>query len=246
MIGVFDSGLGGLSALRALSRALPRADLLYYADTAHLPIGEKSKAEICTAVKQALCFFSEQGASHVLLACGTASAVALPECKDLFAFKLYGIIESGARAAARYSPGGHIAVIATRATVATHAYAHHILALRPDARVMELSCPTLVTAAEAGVSEGVAKALSPLVESDADTLLLGCTHFPLLRGTIAALLPAMHPIDPAAQTGRALLPHLPKEGHGRRECVTTGDPIPFAARAAAVLGEPLPVRGLHL
>ena len=247
MTGVFDSGLGGLSAFLALSRALPHTDLIYYADTAHLPLGEKSKAEIRALVLRGVDFLARKGATRVFLACGTASSVALEKCKERFAFPVHGIVETGCKAAARTSQTGRIAVIATPATIASHAYALGIRALRPDALITELACPALVAAAEACDPSAVRRALSPLSSSDADTLILGCTHFPLLRNTIGELLPTMRLIDPAALTAEALVPLLEAEDlreEGARKLFTTGDPRLFASRAEAALGCRLRVEGI--
>lgn len=239
MIGVFDSGLGGLATFRALSRALPSTPLLYYADTAHLPIGERSEGEILSLTEQALRFFEARCARLALLACGTASAISLEKCKQKFTFPLFGIIKDGARAAVRLSKSGRIAVIATPATIASHAYAREIRALRPEADVTELPCPSLVKAAEAGEEGAVCEALAPLAACDADTLVLGCTHFPLLKEAIEALLPHMRTVDPAAETTARLLARLPPEGGhtpAARSFFVTGDPKDFARRATAVLG----------
>ncbi len=239
MIGVFDSGLGGLAAFRTLSRALPSTPLLYYADTAHLPIGERSEGEILALTEQALRFFEARGVRLALFACGTASAVSLEKCKQRFTFPLFGIIKDGARAAVRLSKSGRIAVIATPATVASHAYARELRALRPEAEVIELPCPSLVRAAERGEEDAVCEALTPLLTCDADTLVLGCTHFPLLREAIEALLPHMRTVDPAAETVTGLLSRLPPDGGdtpASRSFFVTGDPHAFARRAAAVLG----------
>ena len=246
MTGVFDSGIGGLSAFLALSRALPHTDLLYYAATAHLPLGEKSEGEICALVLQALDFFSRKGVSRVFLACGTASAIALKKCKEKFSFPIDGIVETGCKAAAHASKNGRIAVIATPATVASHAYASGIHALRPAARVTELACPALVAAAEACDPSAVKRTLSPLLDSDADTLVLGCTHFPLLRKAIGETLPTMTLIDPAALAADALVPLLKEEAHekGTRALFTTGDPHLFATHAQAALGFRLPLEGI--
>lgn len=249
MIGIFDSGLGGLSAFKTLSAACPSVDLLYYADTAHLPIGEKSNEEILSLTKEALCFFKQRGVTRVLLACGTASAVSLQKCKELFAFPIHGIVEEGARAAVRSSRSGRITAIATPATVTAHAYRRAVLALCPNASVDELPCPSLVHAAETGDEGAVCEALSPLLESDADTLIMGCTHFPLLRDAIEALLPHMTLIDPAAETVRSLMPLLPlSKGtrKGARLFFTTGDPRVFAERASTVLQALPSVEGLTL
>lgn len=247
MIGVFDSGLGGLSAFLTLARALPRTDLVYYADTAHLPLGEKSEKEICSLVRDGVRFLARKGASHVLLACGTASAIALPKCKEMFAFPVCGIIEAGCNAAFSASETGRIAVIATPATVASHAYALGIRALRPDAHVTELACPALVAAAEMCDTSCVRRVLAPLSACDADTLILGCTHFPILRKAIEEMFPAMRLIDPAAlaanETVLLLGTKAPCEG-GTRALFTTGDPCLFARRAEAAFGCRLPVEAV--
>ena len=239
MIGVFDSGVGGLSAFLTLTQALPETDLVYYADSAHLPLGERSAEEICDLVLEGVRTLAAFGASHVLLACGTASAVALEKCKEKFSFPIYGIVEEGCRAAAQASRSGHIAVIATPATIHSHAYSHGILTLRPQASVTELACPALVRAAETGNPSVVRDCLAPLSRSEADTLILGCTHFPLLKEAIKEALPAMTLIDPAALAADRLLSlcrESPQKEKGQRALFTTGDPLPFAKRAEALFG----------
>ncbi|MBO5653134.1 MAG: glutamate racemase [Clostridia bacterium] len=239
MIGVFDSGVGGLSAFLALARALPETDLAYYADSAHLPLGERSAEEIRALVLTGVCALEAMGATRVLLACGTASAVALSKCKETFTFPVYGILEAGCKAAAEASKNGRIAVIATPATIRSHAYGVGIRALRPEALVTELACPALVAAAETGDLSAVKAALSPLSGVQADTLILGCTHFPLLREAIGREIPTARLIDPAALTADHLVSLCredPKKETGQRALFTTGDPLSFAKRAEALFG----------
>ena len=253
MIGVFDSGLGGLKAFHSLCMTFPDEDMLYYADTAHLPIGVRGEEEIVALVEDALRFFEEKGARAVLLACGTASAVALEKCKEKFTFPLFGIIEEGARAACSVTKSERIAVAATPATIRSHAFAGAIRRRLPNAFVAEHPCPTLVTLAEEEARrlydvEAVCDALTPICKEAVDTLILGCTHFPLLSESIKAVLPTVSLVDPAKETVAAMARALPQNKEKRTKgapcrCFhATKNPAEFAARAAAVLGLPLAAR----
>ncbi len=247
MIGVFDSGLGGLGAYKALCMTFPHEDMLYYADTAHLPIGMRSEAEIVTLVEKALHFFEERRVRAVLLACGTASAIALEKCKEKFAFPLFGIVEPGARAACAATQSGRIAVAATPATIKSHVFSQSILRYLPHAFVSEHPCPSLVMLAEdekRGLYEieTVCQALAPICHENVDTLILGCTHFPLLSESIRAVLPTLSLIDPAKEAVAAMARTLPAEKEKKtgeaahRYFCATRDPMGFAAHAMAVTG----------
>jgi glutamate racemase len=209
-VGVFDSGVGGLTVLRALIAALPGEDFLYLGDTARLPYGTKSPQTVARYSVRAAEALVERGIKALVIACNTASASALPALRERFAeLPVVGVIEPGARAACDSSASGRIAVLATEGTVSGGAYLRAILAIRPDAQVTQIAAQVFVALAEEGWSEGEAVAAVTeryLAHMDArvDTVVLGCTHFPLLAGAISRQVgPTRRVVDSAATTARA-------------------------------------------
>jgi glutamate racemase len=209
-VGVFDSGVGGLTVLRALIAALPHEDFLYLGDTARLPYGTKSAQTVARYSVRAAEALVDRGIKALVVACNTASATALPALRERFpTLPVLGVIEPGARAACETSGSGRIAVLATEGTVKGGAYVDAILAIRPDAHVTQVAAQVFVALAEEGWSEGAAVAAVTeryLAHLDArvDTVVLGCTHFPLLSGAITQQVgPARRVVDSAATTARA-------------------------------------------
>ncbi len=195
-IGVFDSGVGGLTVLRALREALPNEDYLYLGDTARLPYGTKSPESVTRYALQAGQLLVERRIKLLVVACNTASAVALPALARAWApLPVIGVIEAGARASCEASTSGHIGVLATEGTVQGGAYVRAIHACRSDASVRQNACPLFVALAEEGWLEGelvegiIGHALAPLLagsrEPRPDCLVLGCTHYPVLAPAIA-------------------------------------------------------------
>jgi glutamate racemase len=182
-IGVFDSGVGGLTVVSALRRRLPRESILYLGDTARLPYGSKSEDTVTRYTRRNIEFLMERGVKAVVVACNTASALALPHLRP--DVPTWGVIEPGARKAAALSRG-RIGVIATEATTRSDAYPRALRALRPDLEILTKACPLFVPLVEEGwhddpVTEEVAERyLRPLLDAGIDTLVLGCTHYPLL------------------------------------------------------------------
>lgn len=198
-IGVFDSGVGGLTVLSALHSALPNENLLYLGDTARVPYGTKSPDSIVRYARQAAGLLVENGIKLLVVACNTASAVALDELSALFApLPVIGVVLPGARAVCAQSKTGNIAVIGTESTVSGGAYQRAILSLRPTANVTSLPCSLLVALAEEGWFEGpvveaiLKKYLDPLFSGptgkEIDSLVLGCTHFPVLAEAIKTVV----------------------------------------------------------
>lgn len=190
-IGVFDSGIGGLTVVAALRELLPAERIFYIGDTARVPYGGKSRRTIERySVEIAGLLLAEQ-AKLIVVACNTASALAVPRLKQIFNLPVQGVIDPGAAAAVRSSRNGRIGVIGTRATIASRAYEQAIHALAPEAQVFAAACPLLVPLIEEAwfdepVTEQVLhRYLDPLLAERIDTLVLGCTHYPLLREAIA-------------------------------------------------------------
>jgi len=183
-IGVFDSGVGGLTVVSALRRRLPEESILYLGDTARLPYGSKSPDTVKGYTRRNIEFLTGRGVKAVVIACNTASALALPSL-EMHGMPTWGVIEPGARQAARLSRG-RVGVIATEATVRSDAYPQALRTLRPELEIVSRACPLFVPLVEEGwhddpVTEEVARRyLAPLLEAGIDTLVLGCTHYPLL------------------------------------------------------------------
>lgn len=198
-IGVFDSGVGGLTVLKALRQHLPNEHLIYLGDTARVPYGTKSPASIIRYAVQAAEHLRKRGIKLLVIACNTATAVALDELQRTLApLPVIGVIEPGARAAAAMSPAGSHLVLATEATVRLGAYSKAIIEIDSAAEVAELPCELMVALAEEGWLHGsiadsiVAKYLEPWLDETqglkASSVILGCTHFPLLRESIRSVI----------------------------------------------------------
>ncbi len=193
-IGVFDSGIGGLTVVSALRRLLPNESIQYLGDTARLPYGGKSATTVQRYSLEIASHLLEQNAKAIVVACNTASALALPLLKENLPVKVIGVIAPGAQAAAAATRNGHIGVIGTRATIKSGAYERAIRALNPEARIVARACPLLVPLIEEGWLESeitdqiLMQYLQPMLDDGVDTLVLGCTHYPLLRPAISRLL----------------------------------------------------------
>lgn len=211
-IGVFDSGVGGLTVLHAIREAEPNEDLVYLGDTARLPYGTKSPASIERYALQAAGKLREQGIKLLVVACNTASAVALDALRECLApLPVIGVVEPGATAAVEAQPGGRHLVLATEATVQLGAYRDAITTRDPGATVREQACEMLVALAEEGWTDGdvarsiVRRYLDQAKGEAADTIILGCTHFPLLKDAIRAEAEAGVTIVDSASTTAAVV-----------------------------------------
>jgi glutamate racemase len=217
-IGVFDSGVGGLTVFREIARVLPHHPLVYLGDSARVPYGTKSPKTIVRYSLEAAQHLCERDVQLMVVACNTATAAALPELQSRLSIPVIGVIEPGARAAAEKTKG-KVGVIATEGTVKSGAYTKAIQALRPDVEVVESPAALFVPLAEEGwanthVAREVAGIyLEPLIEAGIDTLVLGCTHYPILRGTIENVVGDKVAIVDSAETVarevRALIPDAP-------------------------------------
>ncbi len=189
-IGVFDSGLGGLTVARALHRLLPHEDIVYLGDTARVPYGTKSPATVVRFACEDMQFLMHERVKAVVVACNTVSAWALPTLEQRFHVPVFGVILPGARAALAATRSGRIGVIATNATIRSQAYNKAILARDDTVRIIARACPLLVPLVEEGwMDHPVAvtvlrEYLTPLLKWDMDTLVLGCTHYPVLKKAI--------------------------------------------------------------
>lgn len=195
-IGVFDSGLGGLTAVRELARLMPEEDLIYFGDTGRVPYGGRSRDTIVKYARQDVNFLRSFDPKAIVIACGTVSANALEILQQETAVPVLGVVDPAAHAAAMASKNGRIGLIGTEASIRSGAYERSLAVLRPDAQVVPKACPLFVPLVENGrfrtgdaVAElVVSEYLAPLKEAGVDTLVLGCTHYPLLREVIAAYM----------------------------------------------------------
>lgn len=218
-VAVFDSGVGGLTVVGALRRALPGEAVVYLGDTARVPYGGKSRTTIERYSEEIARMLVDEGAKMVVIACNTASALALSHLRRILPVAVEGVIDPGVQAALAATRTGHVAVIGTKATISSGAYEHGLRALRPDVRVTAVACPLLVPLIEEGmfddeVTDAVLRRyLSGLRETDADTLVLGCTHYPLLATAIGRVLgPRFTLVDSAANCARAVARQLALAG----------------------------------
>jgi len=229
-IGVFDSGIGGLTVVRAIKDALPKEDIFYLGDTARLPYGNKDRTTIERYSLEIAGLLSVEGSKLIVVACNTASALALPRLQEVFRTPIIGVIESGARAATTVTREKRVGIIGTRATVASGAYERAIHAVDPAIVVLSQPCPLLVPLIEEGMFEHPVTIemlhhyLDPLIAEGIDTLVLGCTHYPLLKPLLQRVTPGhVSIVDSAESTARAVASRLREfvpagvEGEERRE-----------------------------
>jgi glutamate racemase len=193
-IGVFDSGIGGLTVVSALRTLLPNESIYYLGDTARVPYGGKSAATVQRYSLEIAAMLLGENAKTVVVACNTASALALPQLEETLPVPVTGVILPGARAAIAKTQTGHVGVIGTRATINSGAYERALRSLNSKVRVTARACPLLVPLIEEGwiespiTDEIIMQYLAPLLTDGIDTLVLGCTHYPLLRNAIARLV----------------------------------------------------------
>ncbi|NNJ13118.1 glutamate racemase [Chloroflexales bacterium ZM16-3] len=255
MIGVFDSGLGGLSVLRAVRDLLPSHDLLYLADSAYCPYGPRPLAEVQARALTIGRWLVEQGAAVVVIACNTATSAAASLLRADLPVPVVGM-EPGIKPAMLATRSGRVAVLATIGTLRGERFANLLDRFAGGAQVRTVACPDLVGYVEAGDLDGpevraaVAGYLVPLLADGVDSFVLGCTHFPFLRPLIADMVgPNATIIDTgpavAAQVARVVAT-AGAGGGGTLRCVTTGDPTEVSPSLTRVWGEPLPISQLKL
>jgi len=193
-IGVFDSGIGGLTVVSEIIRSLPDESVVYFGDTARVPYGTKSEKTVRLFAKQDAAFLLGHDVKLIVVACNTASAVAIDELRAFSSVPVLGVIAPGARAAAGATRTGKVGVIGTQATIDSHAYTRAIADIGTDLEVIEKSCPLLVPFAEEGWIDhkatelAVSEYLEDMIDDGIDTLVLGCTHYPILKETISKVL----------------------------------------------------------
>ena len=249
-IGIFDSGIGGLTVVHEVMRQLPNEGIVYFGDTARVPYGPKSPDTVRRYSQEIARFLRQQDVKAIVVACNTATAHALPVLRDELPIPVVGVVEPGARAAVRASGGGHIGVIGTAGTIRSGAYERAIRALDPDARITARACPLFVPLVEEGwvdhaVTHQIAREyLKPLVDQEINALVLGCTHYPLLKPLLCRELGGgVQLIDSAAETaaeiGRVLRERgieASGEAEVKHRFVASDDPLQFLQLGQRFLG----------
>jgi glutamate racemase len=248
-IGIFDSGIGGLTVFKAVSAILPLEDIIYLGDTARVPYGTRAPETIARYSFECTDFLMNKGIKILVVACNTVSAISLSGIRERVSIPVIGVIEPGARAAIAATRNRRIGVIGTEATIRSSAYLKAIKALDEGVEVFGLACPLFVPLVEEGWTEGeiarlvAEKYLAPLKEKNVDTIVLGCTHYPLLKQVIGEVMRNADIIDSAVETGKALKaaldsgPLFKTEGRsGKHKFYVTDSTEKFVAVGGRFLG----------
>ena len=252
-LGVFDSGIGGLTVASALFERLPHESVFYFGDTARVPYGPKSPETVRRYSAEILAYLLHRGVKAVVVACNTSTAHALEQLRAQAPVPVVGVIEPGARAAVAATGSGRIGVIGTAGTIASGAYERAIKAARPDATVVSQACPLFVPLVEEGwfahpATELIAREyLEPLARAHVDVLVLGCTHYPLLKPLLARVMgTGVRLIDSAEETANVVCRELetaglraPPGGAPTHTFVVSDDEPHFRKVGARFLGEQL-------
>ena len=251
-IGVFDSGVGGLTVVKELIRQLPSENIIYFGDTARVPYGIKSKETVIRFSIENILFLLKHDVKLICVACNTVSSFALPVIKNHFRVPIVGVITPGVREAVYATQNKRIGVIGTKGTIKSRSYEFEIKQLAPGAKVTAVACPLFVPFVEEGwlkedVVRSVAKTyLKPLKDAGVDTLILGCTHYPLLKPVIQKFMgDGVTLIDSAKQVAVEVKNILSKEdllnknGKGKHEFFVSDNPEWFSGLAQRFLGQPI-------
>lgn len=218
-IGVFDSGVGGLTVAREIMRQMPQEQIIYFGDTARVPYGSKSKETIITFSRQIAKFLLTKDVKAIVIACNTASAFALETIQKELPIPVFGVVRPGAITAANSTKNGRIGVIGTQGTINSGMYSHILAEMNPDLQVYEKACPLFVPLIEEGwlydsvTIEIAERYLNELQGYDIDTLVMGCTHYPLLRHTVRKVVgPDVELVNPAFETAKEVKNVLLEKG----------------------------------
>ena len=206
-IGVFDSGVGGLTVAREIMRQIPNERIVYFGDTARAPYGSKSKDNIIKFSRQIIRFLQTENVKAIVIACNTASALALDEMQQEFDLPILGVVKPGAKVAVETTANKRIGLIGTEANIRSGVYTRYIKSLDDEAKVFEKACPLFVPLVEEGwlhddiTLQVASRYLEELKEKDIDTLIMGCTHYPLIRSTIRKVMgDKVNLVNPAYET----------------------------------------------
>ncbi len=218
-IGVFDSGVGGLTVVREIMRQIPNEKIIYFGDTARVPYGSKSKDTVTRFSRQIVRFLQTHNVKTIVIACNTASAYVLEDLEKEIDIPVIGVVKPGAKVASEVTRNGKIGVIATEATIGSKIYSQYITEINKDVTIFGKACPLFVPLVEEGlwqdpVTDEIARRyLAELIDIDIDTLILGCTHYPLIRSTVAKIMGEdVTLVNPAYETARELKELLKEKG----------------------------------
>ena len=243
-VGVFDSGLGGLCALKELHKLMPDTELIYFGDTGRTPYGTRSPQTIMKYAEQDARFLMSKNVSAILVACGTVSTVALNALKISLPVPVYGVVSAASREAASVTKNGKIGVMGTGATIGSGVFEHELKLINGGLDVTSVACPLLVPVVEYGFAEdeiaylSVKKYLDPIIDAGADTVILGCTHFPILKNMMIKAAPHITFIDSGAAAAREIASAFSDgEGNGAIHCYVSDTPANFNKTAKVFLGE---------
>jgi glutamate racemase len=252
-IAVFDSGLGGLTVVRSLQQHLPHETLVYFGDTARVPYGTKTSKTVLQFAVQNCDFLLRFEPKLIIVACNTATALALDDLTKRMPVPLLGVVKPGAQAAVQRANGRGIAVLATEATVASEAYPRAIHALDPNIPVLQRQCPSLVSLIEEGRDSDddilrrlLAEYLETVRTLEPAVVLLGCTHYPLVAQAVSDLMPGVQVVDSAdatAEAARRMLTEMDalssRPGRGKLHCYVSDAPHRFEKVGGRFLGQPI-------
>lgn len=249
-IGIFDSGIGGLTVLKEVAEQLPYEDIIYFGDTARVPYGTRSKETIIKYSFQCINFLISKNIKLVIIACNTATAAALKEVCSHFDIPIIGVIDPGVKSAISTSKNKRIGVIGTTSTINSHAYQEGIRKLNPRAEVIGVSCSLFVPIVEEGWQDTevarltAEKYLLELKEHEIDTLVLGCTHYPILKYTISKVMKDINLINPAFETAKQVKQLLKRKDlltenktRGEKQFFVSDDPAKFERIGGNILNK---------
>lgn len=259
-IGVFDSGLGGLSAVKELSKVLPNENIIYFGDTGRMPYGTRLKETIKKYTKEDIDFLLSKNVKVILAACGTVSSVALDSVKKAVDVPVFGIIDAAAKEACRVSRSKCIGVIGTKATIDSGKFEEKIKGIDSGATVYSRACPLFVSIVEYGFAKEKNEILRLACEhylscfrGKVDTLILGCTHFPLIQETIKEVLPEITLVDPTKEAVKEIKFELQNKNllsnskeKGTVQYFVSDDPISFSEAGRIFLGERKDIEAIRI
>lgn len=245
MIGIFDSGLGGLTAYKEVRRLLPDEDIVYFGDTGRVPYGTRSKETITKYALQDMRFLMTRQLDAVLVACGTVTSTAIDVLRANWDIPIIGVIDGAARTAVRLTKNKKIGVVATSATINSHSFGKRLAGLDPELKISERACPLFVPLVESGfISEDdevprlvAERYLADIKADGCDTLILGCTHYPVIAKTIAKVLPGVNIVSSSLEAAKVMaeVRQNAAKGSGATEFFVSDEPCGFETIASIFL-----------
>jgi len=252
-IGIFDSGIGGLTVFKEINKEFPRADIYYLGDTARVPYGNKSKETIIRYSIECANYLKGFDIDVLIIACNTASSHALDILRDYLDIEVLGVIEPGVETALKYTKNKKIGVIGTQATIRSNSYKNRLLQRDNNLEIHQKPCPLFVPLVEEGMIDNeiaklvIKEYLDDLVKKGIDTLILGCTHYPLLRETIRKIYPNINIVDSSRATAEFLKKYVPHiEENGIKKIFITDESQNFIKLKNYLIGKGIPVEKLDI